>query len=159
MAVLDSQKTRLQGFVQFIQHACSMIGSVVVFIFARLCLAALTGGALALVIWSGFSVFQDGRGTSDQVTGYDFRQIKDLKSVNIRVNALGGAFAYYHYSLTIHGDGIVEFYDHAGTFVPGLHRSHLSEAKVLQLIDAFRAADFSSLSGAGHSSRLIRPAP
>ena len=81
-----------------------------------------------------------------QVTSaYDFRQIKDLKSVTIRVSALGGAFNIYDYSLSVHGDGIVEFYGHSGTSIPGLHRWHLSEAEVLQLLGAFRAADFHSL--------------
>ena len=134
-----------------------MIGSVVVFILARLCLAALTRGVLALLIWSGFSVFQDGRASAHVTSAYDLSQIKDLKSVNIRVSALGGAFVYYHYSLNIHGDGIVEFYDHAGTFVPGLHRSHLSEAEVLQLLVAFRDADFYSLQD--ESNLLVMDAP
>lgn len=123
-----------------------MIGSVAVFSLPRLCLAALARCGLALVIWSGFSVFQDGRGTSAQVTSaYDLRQIKDLKSVSISVEAFGSSFAIYHYSLSIHGDGIVEFYGHYGTSIPGLHRWHLSEAEVLQLLGAFRAADFYSL--------------
>jgi len=120
-----------------------------VFRLSQFCWVVLTRGVLGLAIWSGFSVLQNGSETSAQVTSaYDFREIKDLNSVTIRVDAYGDAFHDYHYSLSIHGDGMVEFYGHYGhfsTFIPGLHRSHLSEAEILQLLAAFRDADFYSL--------------
>jgi Ankyrin repeats (3 copies)/Domain of unknown function (DUF6438) len=117
-----------------------------VFSLVELCSGVLTRGVMALVIWSGFSVFQNGGETSAQVaSAYDFREIKDLNSVTIRVDAYGDAFHFYHYSLSIHGDGMVEFYGHSSTFIPGLHRSHLSQAEILQLLAVFRDADFYSL--------------
>jgi hypothetical protein len=117
-----------------------------VFSLSQFCWRILARGVLALAIWSGFWVLQNGCETLAQVTSaYDFREVKDLKSVTIRVNALGGAFASYHYSLSVHGDGMVEYYGHFATFIPGLHRSHLSEAEVLLLLAAFRDADFYSL--------------
>ncbi len=71
--------------------------------------AVLTRGFLALAIWSGFSVFQNGSETSAQVArAYDFPEIKALKSVTITIDASEYAFRLYHYSLSIHGDGRVE---------------------------------------------------
>lgn len=116
------------------------------FSLSQLCWRTLARGVLASAIWSGFWVFHNGCETLAQVTSaYDFREVKDLKSVAIRVNALGGAFASYHYSLSVHGDGMVEYYGHFATSIPGLHRSHLSEAEVLLLLAAFRDADCYSL--------------
>ncbi len=127
-------------------YTAGMIASAAIFSFPRLCWMALTRGILALAIWSGFSVFQNGGETLAQVTSaYDFSEIKDLKSLAIRIDAYGGAFSSYHYSLSVHGDGLVEFDGHFSTFIPGLHRSHLSEAEVLRLLAAFREADFNSL--------------
>ncbi len=48
-------------------------------------------------------------------------------------------------------------YGHSGSFVPGLHRSRLSEAEILRLVDAFRAADFYSLHD--ESNLLVMDAP
>ena len=119
----------------------------------QFCWGVLTRGVLALAIWSGFSVFQNGCETLAQVTrAYDLREIKDLKSVTIRVDAQGDAFHYYHYSLSIYGDGMVEFYGHFSTFIPGLHRSHLSEAEVLRLLADFQEAHFYSLHDESHLS-------
>jgi ankyrin repeat protein len=114
---------------------------------------------LALAIWSGFSVFQNGGETSAQVTSaYDFREIKDLKSVTITISESEYAFiCCYHYSLSVHGDGRVEYYGHIGSLVPGLHRSRVSEAEILRLLDAFRAADFYSLHD--ESNLLVMDAP
>lgn len=127
-------------------YTAVMIGSVATFSLPQFYWGVLTRGVLALAIWSGFSVFQNGCETLAQVTSaYDLSEIKDLKSVSIKVDAVGGAFASYHYSLSIHGNGMVEYYGHFATFIPGLHRSHLSEAKVLRLLAAFRDADFYSL--------------
>lgn len=113
----------------------------------QFCRVVLTRGFLALAIWSGFSVFQNRDETSAQVaSAYDFREIKDLKSVTITISASEYAFfCCYYYSLIIHGDGRVEYYGHLGSFVPGLHRSRLSEAEVLLLLAAFRDAEFYSL--------------
>jgi len=92
-----------------------------------------------MAIWSGFSVFQNWSETSVQVaSAYDFPEIKDPKSVTITISASEYAFRIYHYSLSIHGTGRVEYYGHLGSFVPGLHRSRLSDAEVLRLLDAFR---------------------
>jgi hypothetical protein len=69
------------------------LGSVAVFSLVELCSGALTRGVLALAIWSGFSVFQNGGETSAQVTSaYDFREIKDLKSVTITISESEYAF-------------------------------------------------------------------
>ncbi len=112
----------------------------------QFCCGLLTRGVLAMAIWSAFSVFQNRSETSVQVaSAYDFPEIKDPKSVTITISASEYAFRIYHYSLNIHGDGRVEYYGHLGSFVPGLHRSRLSDAEVLRLLDAFRAADFYSL--------------
>jgi ankyrin repeat protein/uncharacterized protein DUF6438 len=127
-------------------YTAHMIGNISVFSLLPLCWTALTRGVLGLTIWSGFSGFQNGGETPAQVTGaYDLREIKDLKSVTIRVDAQGDAFHYYDYSMSIHGDGMVEFYGHFHTVIPGLHRSHLSEAEVLRLLAAFQEVDFYSL--------------
>ncbi len=125
----------------------------------QLCRGVLTRGVLALAIWSGFSVSQNSGETSAQVTSaYDFREIKDLKSVTITISESEYAFfCCYHYSLSVHGDGRVEYYGQLGSFVPGLHRSRLSEAEILRLLDAFRAADFYSLHD--ESNLLVMDAP
>ncbi len=103
---------------------------------------------LALSIWSGFSVFQNWDETSAQVArAYDFHAIKDPKSVTITISASEYAFRLYHYSLRIHGDGMLEYYGHFGTLIPGLHRSHLSESEILRLLDAFRDAELWSQAG------------
>ena len=127
-------------------YTAGMIGSAAVFSLPRLCLAALTRGVYVLVISSGFSVFQDGGRTSAQVTrAYDFHEIKDPKNVIIRVIALGSVFHLYSYTLSIYGDGRVEFYGHDGALTPGLHRSHLSGPEFVRLLAAFQEADFYSL--------------
>lgn len=116
------------------------------FSLSQLCWRTLARGILALAICSGFWVFQNRDETFAQVAcANDFPKIKDLKSVTITISAAEYAFRLYDYSLSIRGDGMVEYYGHFGTFVPGLHRSHLSEAEVLQLLAAFRDADFYSL--------------
>jgi hypothetical protein len=119
----------------------------------------LTRGFLALAICSGFSVFQNRDETSAHVArAYDFPEIKDLKSVTITISASEYAFfCCYYYSLSIHGDGRIEYYGHLGSFVPGLHRSRLSEAEILRLLDAFRAAGFYSLHD--ESNLLVMDAP
>jgi Ankyrin repeats (3 copies)/Domain of unknown function (DUF6438) len=130
-----------------------------VFSLVELCSGVLTRGVLALAIWPGFSVFQNGGETSAQVTSaYAFSEIKDLKSVTITISESEYAFiCCYHYSLSVRGDGRVEYYGHLGSFVPGLHRSRLSEAEILRLLDAFRAADFYSLHD--ESNLLVMDAP
>jgi Ankyrin repeats (3 copies)/Domain of unknown function (DUF6438) len=139
-------------------YTAVMIGSVATFSLPQFYWGVLTRGVLALAIWFGFSVFQNGCETLAQVTSaYDLSEIKDLKSVSIKVDAVGGAFASYHYSLSVHGDGMVEYYGHFATFIPGLHRSHLSEAEVLRLLAAFRDADFYSLND--ESNLLVMDAP
>src|SRR6476646_3440117 len=127
-------------------YTAGMIGRVTIFGLSRPCLAALTHAVYVLVIWSGFVVFQDGGGTSAQTTrAYDSRVIRDPKNVIIRISAIGNAFHFNYYTLNIYGSGIVEFYGHSNTFVPGLHRSQLSEAEVMRLAAAFQDADFYSL--------------
>src|SRR5258708_34255192 len=125
----------------------------------QLCWGVLTRGVLALTIWSGFSVSQNGGEKSPPVTSaYDLRGIKNLKSVTITISASEYAFfCCYYYSLSIHGDGRIEYYGHLGSFVPGLHRSRLSEAEILRLLDAFRAAGFYSLQD--ESNLLVMDAP
>ena len=130
------------------------------FSLSQFCCRTLARGVLGLAIWCGFSVFRNGDELSAQVaSAYDFREIKDLKSVTIRVSARGSLFyAYnYDYSLKVHGDGTVEFYGHSATFIPGLHRSHLSEAEVLRLLAAFRDTDFNSLHD--ESDLIVMDAP
>ncbi len=129
------------------------------FSLVEICSGVLTRGVLALVLWSGFSLFLNGSETSGQVSSaYDLYEVKDLKSVTITISESEYAFlCCYHYSLSVHGDGRVEYYGHVGSFVPGLHRSRLSEAEILRLLDAFRAADFYSLPD--ESNLLVMDAP
>jgi hypothetical protein len=139
-------------------YTAGMIGSTDVFSLPLSFWAVLARGVLALVIWSGFSIFQNSGETLAQVgSAFDFREVKDLKSVRIRVSALGGAFAYYHYSLSINGEGMVEFYGHYSTFIPGLHRSRLSGTELVPLLAAFQEADFYSLHD--ESNLLVMDAP
>lgn len=73
-----------------------------------------------------------------------FPAISDLSKVNIslkRDTCYGSCPAY---TVTIHGDGRVDYVGNFAVFIPGHHTAHISADAVQQLVDAFKHADFFS---------------
>lgn len=74
-----------------------------------------------------------------------FPAVKDLNSLRIhleRGNCFGPCVLY---SVDVQGNGQVDFHGGLGMLIPGHHRSRISKQAVLDLLTAFRRADYFSV--------------
>jgi hypothetical protein len=74
-----------------------------------------------------------------------FPQVRDWNSVKIVLSRTGCFGPCPSYEVEVHGDGTVLYEGHANVAIGGPHRGSVSREAVLQIVEAFRAADYFSL--------------
>ena len=74
-----------------------------------------------------------------------FPQVHNWNSVKITLSRTGCFGSCPSYELEVHGDGTVFFEGRANVAINGPHRGSVSRDAVLQMVEAFRAADYFSL--------------